>query len=329
MANPSGAPHHVCDDRMMIPTFHVNQFESKVNDGTYTLLTQPSQDKPGQIDVSLSGANDFKGFVVRAETVGEKNVGNFVKDEKQVQFFKQMTCSNDTFVAVTHTNAGPKPSITLLWDNNGGTTPTFQASPGNVYRIPRSYSLRHVRGAGRQLGQQSDTRHTGIMVDQAQHRIQEAMTALVDDLDKTFLRGMQRTMHLCAASCCEKKECSVDQVHRCIEGCSTPLTQAQSFVQNELSQFQERLQRCVMVCQDRVKEHVHADATETQEPQRHSSLSFANTAGSVFRQAALGQNGVSAYKAEFEGCAMQCVDEHIHLMPSVKKRIASVLAKKS
>lgn len=45
-------------------------------------------------------------------------------------------------------------------------------------------------------------------------------------------------MHLCAASCCEKKENSVDQVHRCIENCSTPLTQAQSFVQNELSQFQ-------------------------------------------------------------------------------------------
>ncbi|KAK8381970.1 hypothetical protein O3P69_015167 [Scylla paramamosain] len=152
------------------------------------------------------------------------------------------------------------------------------------------------------LGQAPAEPHTltGTMVDQAQHRIQEAMTSLVDDLDKTYLRGMQRTMHLCAASCCEKKESSVDQVHRCIENCSTPLTQAQSFVQNELSQFQERLQRCVMVCQDRVKDHVHADATETQ---------------------------VSAYKAEFEGCAMQCVDEHIQLMPSVKKRIASILAK--
>lgn len=29
------------------------------------------------------------------------------------------------------------------------------------------------------------------MVEQAQFRIQEAMTALVDDLDKTYLRGMQ------------------------------------------------------------------------------------------------------------------------------------------
>ncbi|XP_042243051.1 protein FAM136A-like isoform X2 [Homarus americanus] len=140
------------------------------------------------------------------------------------------------------------------------------------------------------------------MVDQAQFRIQEAMTALVDDLDKTYLRGMQKAMHLCAAECCERKESSVDQVHRCIENCSTPLTQAQSFVQNELSQFQERLQRCVMVCQDRVRDQVTADTSESQ---------------------------VSVYKAEFEGCAMQCVDEHIQLMPSIKKRIAAVLAKKS
>ena len=29
------------------------------------------------------------------------------------------------------------------------------------------------------------------MVDQAQHRIQEAMTGLVDDLDRTYLRVMQ------------------------------------------------------------------------------------------------------------------------------------------
>ncbi|KAK8753038.1 hypothetical protein OTU49_002201 [Cherax quadricarinatus] len=140
------------------------------------------------------------------------------------------------------------------------------------------------------------------MVEQAQVRIQEAMTALVDDLDKTYLRGIQRAMHLCAAVCCEKTENSVDQVHRCIESCSTPLTQAQSFVQNELSQFQERLQRCVMTCQDRVRDQVTADTSEAQ---------------------------VSVYKAEFEGCAMQCVDDHIQLMPSVKKRIAGVLSKKS
>ncbi|KAK4305497.1 hypothetical protein Pmani_022603 [Petrolisthes manimaculis] len=140
------------------------------------------------------------------------------------------------------------------------------------------------------------------MVDQAQTRIQEAMTTLVDDLDKTYLRGMQRSMHMCAADCCDRKESSVDQVHRCIENCSTPLTQAQTFVQHELSQFQERLQRCVMVCQDKVRNHVTADSTEAQ---------------------------VSVYKAEFEGCAMQCVDDHIKLMPSIKKSIAKTLSKNS
>ncbi|XP_076068214.1 protein FAM136A-like isoform X1 [Oratosquilla oratoria] len=165
------------------------------------------------------------------------------------------------------------------------------------------------------------------MVDDAQHKIQGAMTALVDELDRTFLRNMQKRMHLCAADCCSSEQSSVDQVHRCIESCSTPLTQAQSFVQHELSQFQERLQRCVMVCQDRVKEKVHSHTTEAQEaPPARGTKVLANSAGSVLRQAALGVGGVAVYKAEFEGCAMNCVDEHINLMPSVKRRIADVLS---
>jgi len=138
------------------------------------------------------------------------------------------------------------------------------------------------------------------MVENAQNKIQEAMTKLVDDLDRTYLRNMQRSMHLCAADCCSKSETSVDATHRCIENCSTPLTQAQTYVQNELSQFQERLQRCVMVCQDRVRDQVTNNTSETQ---------------------------VNQYKAEFEVCAMQCVDDHIGLMPSIKRRIASVLSK--
>ncbi|MCL4140110.1 UNVERIFIED_CONTAM: hypothetical protein GTU68_036858 [Idotea baltica] len=122
------------------------------------------------------------------------------------------------------------------------------------------------------------------MVDQAQSRIQGAMTSLVDELDRSFLRGMQKSMHLCASKCCDNQEASVDSVHRCIENCSTPLIQAQKFIQNELSQFQERLQRCVMVCQDKVKDKVTATTSESQ---------------------------VSIYKQNLKACAMECVDERI------------------
>uniref|UniRef100_A0A6A7G566 Protein FAM136A-like isoform X2 n=1 Tax=Hirondellea gigas TaxID=1518452 RepID=A0A6A7G566_9CRUS len=138
------------------------------------------------------------------------------------------------------------------------------------------------------------------MAEQAQSRIQESMTSLVNDLDKSFLRIIQRDMHRCAAECCDQKEPSVDQVHSCIERCSAPLHGAQSYVQNELQQFQERLQRCVLMCQDRVKDRVTANTSEAQ---------------------------VNVYKAEFEACAMSCVDDHIQLMPSTKRRIADTLAK--
>ena len=69
-----------------------------------------------------------------------------------------------------------------------------------------------------------------------------------------FFSLFQRSMHMCAADCCDKKESSVDQVHRCIENCSTPLTQAQSFVQNELSQFQVIFLFCseIYSCSDRI-----------------------------------------------------------------------------
>ncbi|KAB7507462.1 hypothetical protein Anas_02093 [Armadillidium nasatum] len=138
------------------------------------------------------------------------------------------------------------------------------------------------------------------MVDQAQSRIQEAMTSLVNEIDKSILRSMQRSMHLCAAKCCENEEASVNNVHKCIENCSTPLSQAQNFIQTELSQFQERLQRCVMVCQDKVKDKVTVSTTEVE---------------------------AGVYKREFEDCAMQCVDEHISLLPSIRKRITKVLQK--
>lgn len=56
-------------------------------------------------------------------------------------------------------------------------------------------------------------------------------------------------MHLCAAKCCQDMNASIDSVQRCVDRCSAPLTRAQNYVQNELGEFQGRLQRCVMVSQ--------------------------------------------------------------------------------
>jgi len=136
------------------------------------------------------------------------------------------------------------------------------------------------------------------MAEDAQHRVQTAVTNMIDDVDKSFLRKMQRAMHTCAAKCCEDERAGLDDVHRCVENCAQPLHKAQSFVQTEMQQFQERLQRCVMECQDKIRDKVGSDTTENQALQ---------------------------YKAEFESCAIRCVDNHMDRIPQYTKKIKDVL----
>lgn len=61
-------------------------------------------------------------------------------------------------------------------------------------------------------------------------------------------------MHLCAAKCCENTEVSLDRVQQCVEKCSVPLHTAQNYVQKELETLQQRLQRCVMECNDVIRD---------------------------------------------------------------------------
>lgn len=120
--------------------------------------------------------------------------------------------------------------------------------------------------------------------------------------DETFLRlfSFQVAMHLCAAKCCENTSSSMDTVQNCVERCSLPLNRAQNYVQNELQYFQKRLQRCVMDCNDSVRDRMPAS------PSNDEITKFTN---------------------EFEHCAKQCVDKHVGLLPNLLKTIKNALGK--
>ncbi|KAL5285622.1 FAM136A family protein [Megaselia abdita] len=107
-------------------------------------------------------------------------------------------------------------------------------------------------------------------------------------------------MHYCAAKCCEDRGASIDTVQNCVERCSAPLTRAQSYVQHELGEFQGRLQRCVMQCNDDVKVKMPPSPSESE---------------------------IAKYTTQFERCAVSCVDKHVGLIPSLMKTIREVLAK--
>ncbi|XP_042328033.1 protein FAM136A [Sceloporus undulatus] len=129
-----------------------------------------------------------------------------------------------------------------------------------------------------------------------QLRVQEAVDGMVQGLEREAIRKMQGIMFRCSATCCENDKASMQQVHHCIERCHAPLAQAQAVVTQELERFQDRLSRCTMHCNDKAKDSLDSGSKEQQ------------------------------VKSQLENCVSKCVDDHVHLIPSMTKKMKETLA---
>ncbi|CAN8000071.1 unnamed protein product [Ixodes pacificus] len=138
------------------------------------------------------------------------------------------------------------------------------------------------------------------MADEAGARVQKAVESMIQDLDKSCLRRMQGDMHKCAARCCDDMTTTMEGVHRCIESCSEHLNRAQNQIQGELGNFHDRIQRCVMQCQDTVRDQVLPSTTDAD---------------------------AAKYKTQFDTCVVKCADTHIELVPQLLKRMKEMLKK--
>lgn len=134
----------------------------------------------------------------------------------------------------------------------------------------------------------------------AESKIQSAFSDLVEDIDRNKMRNIQHEMHLCAAQCCSNKAFNSEATHKCIENCSVPLRNSQNIMTNELNELQGRIQRCIQSCTDKAKDKFMNDNSE---------------------------NKVQMYQAELTDCASACVDHHIELFPSYKKRIYEAIGR--
>ncbi|KAA0191220.1 hypothetical protein FBUS_02815 [Fasciolopsis buskii] len=91
-----------------------------------------------------------------------------------------------------------------------------------------------------------------------QKTVEDAMT----QLDKDYLRKMQAAYFSCGVKCCEDQSLSSSEVQRCIERCEAPINKAHSFMQNELTAFQNRLQQCSAECSNRARDSLKSDPTD-------------------------------------------------------------------
>lgn len=140
-------------------------------------------------------------------------------------------------------------------------------------------------------------------MEQYTHLFGQKLQETYDALEKSHIRSAQRRMYICAAECCTNLEQSTIDVNNCIEGCNAPLLNMQRYLKNEYEYVQNRLQRCIMNCNDSVKDKMEVvphNVTNKTEAQ---------------------------YKQEFEDCAVNCIKKHIEMIPTVLFKIKSTLDK--
>lgn len=94
----------------------------------------------------------------------------------------------------------------------------------------------------------------------------------------------------------------VSGVQQCLEICSSPFMRAQKYLQSEFEQYQTRLQRCVLDCNDEIKDKMGVNPK---------------------------QSDMDAYTRQFESCAEKCVDKHIALLPTLFQKIKKYLGDNS
>ncbi|CAN6362607.1 unnamed protein product [Urochloa humidicola] len=104
---------------------------------------------------------------------------------------------------------------------------------------------------------------------------------------------MQQAYFKCAYDCFDRRR-NQEGINNCVESCSVPVLTANSLVENEMAKFQERLNRSLMVCQDK------------------------------FEAAKLQKMKTDAVQ-ELESCVDKSIDDSIRVLPHVVEQIKSSL----
>ncbi|KAJ4723732.1 hypothetical protein OWV82_007067 [Melia azedarach] len=61
---------------------------------------------------------------------------------------------------------------------------------------------------------------------------------------------LQQAYFKCAYECFDRRR-KQEEISSCVENCSVPVVRSQQHFENEMAKFQERLNRALMVCQDK------------------------------------------------------------------------------
>ncbi|GAA0172582.1 hypothetical protein Leryth_025256 [Lithospermum erythrorhizon] len=127
-------------------------------------------------------------------------------------------------------------------------------------------------------------------LNQVNNAAQSQLSSVQDHVNFT----LQKAYFRCAYECFDRNK-TQDEMNNCVEHCSVPVLRAQQLVENEMAQFQERLQRSLMVCQDK------------------------------FETAKAQQIGMEATMS-LESCVDQSIQDGIKTLPHIVQRLKNALS---
>ncbi|VDK64850.1 unnamed protein product [Anisakis simplex] len=134
-----------------------------------------------------------------------------------------------------------------------------------------------------------------------QKRMKTAVDSMIDEIDRKYLRDVQKKMFVCSSKCCDDKSMTREDVENCVDRCNTTMKNAQTTLESELGELQGQLSRCAMTCYDKLVQKYGPD------PGKYSD------------------SQMIAFNEQLEGCVSGCADEHIKLLPKIKERFAKSL----
>uniref|UniRef100_A0A1I7SUA1 Protein FAM136A n=1 Tax=Bursaphelenchus xylophilus TaxID=6326 RepID=A0A1I7SUA1_BURXY len=140
-------------------------------------------------------------------------------------------------------------------------------------------------------------------MESTQERVRTSVDQLVDELDKKYLRDIQRKMFLCSSKCCENKNVSRDRLDTCIEKCNRGTEKAQDAIDKELGLLQQNLTACLPSCHDRVVQKLGLDLEKVDERQ------------------------LKQFKQHLYDCVDKCSNEQLKTLPQIRDRILKSLSK--
>ncbi|KAM0940676.1 hypothetical protein DsansV1_C18g0152791 [Dioscorea sansibarensis] len=106
--------------------------------------------------------------------------------------------------------------------------------------------------------------------------------------------NLQQAYFKCAYECFDRRR-RQEEINNCVEHCSVPALQANNFVETEMAKFQERMNRSLMVCQDK------------------------------FEAAKLQQIKTDALN-DLESCVNQAIEDNKRVLPLIASRLKASLS---